>query len=401
MLRTITSVMTLLTLLCWLPSRSVAAEVAKRSTIKAVVDAIAKPLKEKHHIPGMAIAITLDGRNYFFNYGTESKDTGIPITDETLFEVGSLSKTFAATLASYAQSNGALSLKDSVSKYLPLLRGSSFDHITLLNLATHTSGLPLFVPENISNTDELVNYLKHWQPPFVAGTHRIYSNIGIGLLGVIAANGMHESYEEALQNGLFPELGMRHSYVNVPPDRMKDYAQGYTRKDVPVRMNPGPLAAEAYGVKSCTADLIRFLEENMGLIRVDAKLQKALLDTHTGYFTSVGLTQGLVWEEYPYPVEMKQLLDGNDAVLKESVATRLAPPLPPQGDALINKTGSTNGFSAYAAFIPAQNVGIVILANKAYPMNEEVTAAYQILTKTLSIVPGVAHDPKRPSTRQP
>ncbi len=177
MFRRIASAIAALTLLCSSAPPNVAAGGARISTIKGVVDAIAIPLKEKNQIPGMAIAVTLDGRNYFFDYGIESKVTRTPVSNETLFEIGSLSKAFAATLASYAEIQGSVSLNDSASKYLPLLRGSSFDRITLLNLATHTSGLPLFVPKNISNTRELMNYLKNWQPPFRAGSHRIYSNI--------------------------------------------------------------------------------------------------------------------------------------------------------------------------------------------------------------------------------
>lgn len=109
------------------------------------------------------------------------------------------------------------------------------------------------------------------------------------------------------------------------------------------------------------------------------------MNTHAGYFQSAGLTQGLVWEEYPYPVRMELLLEGNAAVFGESAATRLVPPLPPRSDVLINKTGATKGFSAYAAFIPAKKIGIVILANKAYPMKEEVTTGYRILKRILSI----------------
>jgi CubicO group peptidase (beta-lactamase class C family) len=384
MYQKIISAITILILVCCFASGSASGK-ATPSTIQSIVNAVAVPLRKKNQIPGMAIGITLDGRDYFFNYGIASKETGKPVTRETLFEIGSLSKTFAAVLASSAQIQGTLSLHDSVSRYLPLLRGTSFDKITLLNLGTHTSGLPLFVPKGISSTSELMDYLKHWQPPFRAGTHRIYSNIGIGLLGAIAAKSRNETYEEALQNGLFQRLGMTHSYLNVPRDEMKDYAEGYTAKNAPVRMHAGVLAAEAYGVKSCAADLIRFLEENMGLIKVDARLQRAILQTHIGYSESEGLTQDLVWEQYAYPATREQLLAGNALVFKETEATRLDPALPPQSDVLIDKSGATSGFSAYVAFIPSKKIGIVMLANKAYPMDEEVTAAYRVLTAILSV----------------
>ena len=377
-----TSVFGVLILVCCLAFGSAAGK-AKPSSIRSVVNAVALPLQKKNQIPGMAIAITLDGRDYFFNNGIESKETRKPVTRETLFEIGSVSKTFAAVLASAVQMQGSLSLNASVSRYLPRLRGTSFDKITLLNLATHTSGLPLFVPKGISSTSGLMDYLKHWKPPFLAGSNRIYSNIGIGLLGAIAAKSRNESYEEALQKGLFPQLGMTHSYLNVPAGEMKDYAQGYTAKNAPVRMHAGVLAAEAYGVKSCSSDLIRFIGENMGLVKVGARLQRAVLLTHTGYFESGGLTQDLVWEQYAYPVARKRLLAGNALVFKETAATRLNPPLPPQSDVLINKSGATSGFSAYVAFVPSKKIGIVMLANKAYPMKEEVTAAFQIVNGIL------------------
>jgi len=91
----------------------------------------------------------------------------------------------------------------------------------------------------------------------------------------------------------------------------------------------------------------------------------------------------LIWEQYPYPVELKQVLAGNsDAMAYQATKViELNPPLQPQANALINKTGSTNGFAAYVAFVPAQKLGIVILANKNYPIAPRVTAAYQILTQ--------------------
>ena len=94
------------------------------------------------------------------------------------------------------------------------------------------------------------------------------------------------------------------------------------------------------------------------------------------------MTQGLGWEIYPYPVSRERLLAGNsaDMALKANPAEKLDPPMAPRDDVLINKTGSTNGFGAYAVFIPARRLGIVMLANRNYPNPVRVEAAYAILS---------------------
>src|ERR1700744_3318694 len=209
---------------CFFAPRTFAGDENTQKEISDVIADVIRPLMREYRIPGMAVAVTVNGENYFYNYGVASIETQKPITSDTLFEIGSDSKIFTATLASYAQVNGKLLLSDSASKYLPSLRGSSFDSISLLNLGTHTSGgLPLQVTEFIGNTDQLMDYFRHWQPTYAAGTHRIYSNPGIGLLGMIAPQSMHESFDDAIEKKLFPMLGMKHSYINVPSDQMKDY----------------------------------------------------------------------------------------------------------------------------------------------------------------------------------
>ncbi len=358
---------------------------ATKSTdqLQEVIDSTIRPMMQEYAIPGVAVAVTINGKRYFYNYGLESKATKQPITSNTLFEIGSISKTFTATLASYAQENGNLSLSDKTSQYLPALQGSHFDNITLINLGTHTAGgLPLQVPDDINDMTQLMSYLQRWEPKDAAGTHRAYSNVSIGLLGMIAAKSMNKPFNEAMEKGLFADLGMKNSYINVPVEKMPLYAQGYNKKDEPVRVNPGVLADEAYGVKTSTADIIQFIDANMYLIKTKENLHRAIDNTHTGYFTSGELTQDLIWEQYAYPVTLKRLLAGNSDTMSygNTPATQINPPLSPQQDVWINKTGSTNGFAAYVAFIPAQKVGIVILANKNYPIPARVTAAHKILT---------------------
>jgi beta-lactamase class C len=354
-----------------------------QNRIETAVDMAIPPVMAKYNIPGMAVGIIVAGKPAVFSYGLASTETRQPVTHDTLFELGSITKTFTATLAAYAQVSGYLSLSDKTSKYLPSLRDSKFGEVSLLNLGTHTAGgLPLQVPDNIRNNDELMHYFEEWKPTYPPGTYRTYTNPGIGTLGLIAAKSMGQDFTALMEERLFPALGMKSSYINVPAAKMVDYAQGYTKEDAPIRMTVGVLSPEAYGIKTTAADMTRFVEANMNLLSLDQKLQHAITATHRGYFKAGVMTQDLIWEQYPYPVALKTLLEGNSSpvIFNATPVTEIKPPQEPQEDVWINKTGSTNGFGAYVAFIPKKRLGIIILANKNFPIDERVTAAYKILT---------------------
>ncbi|MQB42286.1 class C beta-lactamase [Rhizobium sp. ICMP 5592] len=348
----------------------------------AVNDAIRLTMKE-NDIPGMAAAVTVHGKRYVFNYGVASRESGQKVTKDTLFELGSISKTFTATLASYAQLRGTLSFSDKASKYLPALAGSSFDTISVLDLGTYTAGgLPLQFPDEVNDQDKMIAYYRNWKPAYAAGTHRLYSNPSIGLFGYLAAASMGEPFDNLMEGTIFPTLGLSHTYIRVPQEQMGNYAYGYAKSNKPVRVGPGPMDSEAYGVKTTAADMIRFLEANMDSSKLDKTLQDAIAMTHRGYYKIGGMTQGLGWETYAYPTSLEQLQAGNSNQMSRNPnpASKLVPPQPPRKDVLINKTGSTNGFGAYVAFVPAKGIGIVMLANRNYPIPARVKAAYKILT---------------------
>jgi beta-lactamase class C len=372
--------------LCATPLLSHAANDAAdvpQASIKPTVDAAIRPVMAKYRIAGMAVGVVVDGQSHVYNYGVASTKTGQPVTRNTLFELGSVSKTFTATLASYAQVSGKLSLSDSTGKYLPSLRASPFGHVSLLNLGTHTpGGLPLQVPDEIHDNDQLMQYLQAWQPTYAPGTYRTYANPGIGMLGLITAKSMGEDFVALMQERVFPALGMTSTYIDVPQAKMPDYAQGYTKDGAPIRVAPGVLSAEAYGIKSTAGDMIRFIEANMNQLKLDETFQRAVTATHTGYFKAGVLTQDLIWEQYPYPLALTTLQEGNSSTMafNATPATRIDPPQAPRQDVWINKTGSTNGFGAYVAFVPQKRVGIVILANRNFPNEARVSMAYQILT---------------------
>ena len=120
-----------------------AAEISSAEAMKAVSAAVL-PAMEKNQIPGMAVALVLGEKTYVFNYGVSDVEKQTPVTDETIFEIGSISKTFTATLATHAEATGKLKLTDTAASYLPELAGTDFGNLQLFHLGTHTvGGIPL------------------------------------------------------------------------------------------------------------------------------------------------------------------------------------------------------------------------------------------------------------------
>lgn len=141
--------------------------------IKKIVDQQFKPLLEEYKIPGLAVAVTLDGQHYFVNYGVASLQSKQAMTNSTLFELGSVSKTFNATLAGYAQAQGRLSLSDHPAKYFPELKNTAVNQATLLNLGTYSAGgFPLQFPDEVVTQQDMIQYFQNWETKTKIGEAR-------------------------------------------------------------------------------------------------------------------------------------------------------------------------------------------------------------------------------------
>lgn len=350
--------------------------------LRDIVDTAIRPVMARYDVPGLAIALTVGGQPRFFNYGVASRETRTPVSEATLFELGSVSKTFTATLAAWAQVLGKLSLADRPGNFMPQLKGSAIDRARLLHLGTYTAGgLPLQFPDAVSDSARMIGYFRQWQPDAAPGAQRRYSNPSIGLLGHITALALQSDFADAVETRLLPQLGLNHSHIRVPQRALAGYAWGYGKNNKPIRVNPGLFDAQAYGIKSTAADMIRFVQANIEPGRLQGPLRSAVAGTHMGFFKVGEMVQGLGWEQYPWPISLEQLVAGNSGAvaMEPQAATRLTPPRAPAGPTLFNKTGSTNGFGAYAAFVPAKKIGVVLLANRNYPIPARVTAAHAIL----------------------
>jgi len=360
------------------------------ASVRAAIDGAVKPVMAQYGIPGMAVGVTLDGARHFAEFGSASPKQKIAVKRETLFELGSISKTFTATLAALAEIDGKLKLTDTVGQHMPELVGSPIAEVRLLDLATHTAGgFPLQIPDNVKTDEQLMAWYRAWKPKFAAGAMRVYANPSVGLLGIATARAAGEDFTAMAERRLFPALGLKRTFINVPEAESGSYAWGTDRAGKPVHAGAGPIAAEAWGVSSNSDDMLRFLEVQMGVASRDGTplqdaVARAVAATHVGYYRTGPFIQDLIWEQYLPPVKRADMERGNASAVmgaNPNPSTAIEPPMPARGDVIFNKTGSTGGFGAYVFAAPEQKLGIVLLANKFYPNEARVKIAYSIMER--------------------
>lgn len=362
------------------------AATSQEAMVEASARAAFAPVVKEYDIPGLVVGITWKGRHYFYMTGLASRVDNRVVTPDTLFELGSISKILTATLAALAERRGQLSMNDKAARYLCASRCSIGDDLTLMDLATHHSGgLPLQVPDTVADTSQLVDWLKQWKPTHPG--YRSYSNISIALLGHISSRAMQTSYRDATEHDLFPKLGLKNTWIDVPASRLDDYAYGYERKtDRPIRVTPGVLDAEAYGVKSSAWDMLQLLDVELGTAQVEPEVQAAVRRTQEGQYRTTMFVQDMIWEQYAWPASIDTMKAANtyDFIMKPQPMTRIKPALAPQRNVVLNKTGSTNGFGGYVAIIPSEKLGVVVLANRNYPNEARISATFKLITALLS-----------------
>ena len=218
---------------------------APADRLKALVDAAVQPVMKANDIPGLAVAISLKGEPHYFSYGLASKEDGRRVTPETLFEIGSVSKTFTATLAGYALARG----QDAPRRpRQPALAGTAGQPLRRHQPARprdlYRRRLAAAVPRlgaEGPGTDR--DYYRQWQPTYAPGSQRLYSNPSIGLFGYLAARSLGQPFERLMEQQVFPALGLEQTHLDVPRRRWRSTPRATARTtarygSVPARWMP-------------------------------------------------------------------------------------------------------------------------------------------------------------------
>ncbi|MFE0464140.1 serine hydrolase domain-containing protein [Kitasatospora sp. NPDC058965] len=321
----------------------------------ALLSAVGADLLADREVPGMAAAVLRGPEQDLLTAGWAA--AGRPVEAGTRFALGSLTKTFTALLLAAMAERGEVDLQDPVAAHLPA-HAAPRAPITLLELATHTAGLPK-LPPNVFRRGArhwLTNPYRDYRPqdlyratarldPHRRGRLR-YSTFGFGLLGQALANAARTDYPTLLAERVLAPLGMTNSTCATPHELLPGAATGYHHGHAAEHWTFDALAG-AGALYSTGPDLLRYLRAQLRPESVPA--------------LAAALTAGQRAWVRPERGPNEQALAWNRR--------------PAGGRTLFWHTGGTRGFTAYVAFSPEAQAGALLLANSGPTLAQPVLRA--------------------------
>ena len=315
-----------------------------REVVKERVDKYGKTF-------GMVVGIINENGSKIISYGKLSKD-GPEVDGETVFELCSVTKVFTAILLADMVERGEVGLNDPIDKYLPKsvkVPTRNGEKITLLHLATHTSGLPS-TPQIPSprddkpgyvdfSVDQLYDFLSNYTLTGEIGSKYQYSNLGMGLLGHILSLRAGKPYRTLIIERICQPLGMESSRFELSAALQSRLAQGqYLDGQVAHKHQIPSLLSGAGGLRSTANDMLKFLGANIGLLK--SPLYTAMQKTHAGQksIKDDELKSGLAW----FVIREKE----NDLHI-------------------LVHGGERPGYRSFIGFDPQKKAGVVVLTNSA------------------------------------
>lgn len=305
------------------------------------------------YCPGLVVGLMSTNGSSYFGFGSTDLDKGQAVDENTLFEIGSITKVFTTTLLADMAERGELKLTNAIQDYLPdgiEAPTRSGRVITLTHLATHTSGLPT-APSNLvleAGDNPFSGYTERQMFEFLdsytltrnPGATYEYSNYGMGLLGQLLARHAGSSYESLIVEWIANELGLADTRINLTGNQQSRLARGYSGV-VPIPPFNMDVLGAAGDLRSTAKDLLTFLAANRGWIAT--RLQPAMTEAQRyRYPTSTpGMSIALGWHLYT--------LNAGTAVWHN---------------------GATIGHRAFIGFLREGSTLVVVLANSDYDVTD-------------------------------
>jgi len=308
---------------------------------------LADRIDQKQQSVGIVVGVIEDRGERIVAQGALNQGDPRKLSGTTTFEIGGLSSLFTSLLLADMVNRGEVALNDPVARYLPAsvkLPSQGSQLITLVDLATHTSGLPL-LPANFQAKNPANPYADYTEGDLYSsliatklsghlGLDYSYSHVGMALLGLALSHRAGQSYESLLKARILDPLGLTNTGVTLTADMKAQFATGHNGYLQPVGYWDAGVMAPAVGLKSTAQDLLTFVEAVLGYRKTPlAASMAAMLNTRrpTRY---AGLELALGW--HFLTTSSMQIVWDN---------------------------GGTGGFRSFLGFSPRNKVGVVVLSN--------------------------------------
>lgn len=324
----------------------------RQSKLDLYVDTLALDYLRDPNNRSLSIGIVNGNTTSTYYYGETKKESNVLPGDKSLYEIGSISKTFTAVLLAHAVNEKKIALTDDIRKYLPgaypdlLLNGAP---ISIVKLANHTSGLPALPMDFQTSTgynaenpymhyskEMIYQYLKTLKQDTIAVSTPQYSNFGFAVLGTILENVYQKPLEELVKQMITGPLKMTSTNFDVPEAEQAQMTTGYA-EETGKAVSYWQLAAfkAAGGLKSNMQDMLSYLKANINDVNPDFILSHKETDRQAEF------SRGLAWMIEPF-----------------------------KGNINIWHNGGTGGFRTWCGYIKNKKTGVVVLSNSSADVDD-------------------------------
>ncbi len=313
--------------------------------LESLIDERCKAFIGKNNINGLAIGVIKNGKVFTQCYGYAQKEKKILWQPNDVFEIGSISKVFTATLAQAAVNRGSLQWADKLEKFYP---NAKKDATNLQQLVTHTSGYPrlanFFIdkmkleenPYSTLSQKDLEEYIANpTEKKLPNNANYEYSNIGSGILGNVLEKASKNSYEQLLQSEICSKLNLKHTSTLI--NDATNYVQGYNEVGGANSLWDFPIFAGAGAIKSNLIDMVLFMQ--------------SFFDNKSNLFAT--------HKQCMHP--LSNFAQGKMATGWHVESTLKFLGMPD----IIWHNGGTGGFSTYIGVLPKKQAALFIVVNKS------------------------------------
>lgn len=325
--------------------------------VRQKIDSVYKGLIKKNKVIGASIAIVDKGQIvYATGYGFSDILEDKKADENTIYRVGSISKSFTSLILMQLQQEGKLSISESIKKHLPEFQLKSryldSNQFVIADMLSHTAGIPSdfwngFFCDSPPDQKWVINQLNKTETAHPSQLNFAYSNIAYGVLGELVSRKSGLSYEAYLQEHIFKPLEMKSSFVYPTAELVKNFSKGYIKGK---EINEPTIRDAGAGLVHCSVlDMANYLQLflNKGNFKGQSIIDSTLLqEMYKDRLAKIELNGnfkyglGLFIEDYYLKTK------------KDTVPVTI-----------ISHGGDTYAYHADFGFIPELNVGVVVLTN--------------------------------------